>query len=209
MGEKSVRKQSGSRPVKGANKSKAALGGAKTSLGARLRGLRRERGLSIARLAAEAGITGGLISQVENGRTDPSLSTLRKIAKILRVPTFYLLVNEPQAATVRSSADRLRLNTHGGGVQYEFISDPSDGQVEFTTVHVKTGYTSGGNMDAHPGRECALVLQGKMRLKIEENYFDLGVMESITFDALRPHQWENTGKNDLWFISVTSLPFLR
>lgn len=209
MGGKSVRKQSSSRPAKGANKSQAVAGGAKISLGARLRRLRQERGLSIAKLAADVGITSGLISQVENGRTDPSLSTLRKIAKTLRVPTFYLLVNEPQVTMARSSADRLLLNTQDGGVQYEFISDPSDGQVEFTRVHVKPGYTSGDSMDAHPGRECALILQGKMRLQIEENYFDLGIMESITFDALRPHQWKSVGKDDLLFISVTSLPFLR
>ena len=179
-----------------------------TSLGVRLRKLRLERGFSLAKLAKEVEITGGLISQVENGKADPSFNTLRKIANALNVPMFYLFVDQPEKTKVRTSTDRFRLDTQDGGVSYQFISNPNDGQVEFTTTRAAPGYGSGEGMDSHPGQECALIIKGRMRLQLESKCYELKRHESITFNSFRPHRWENVGQGELQFISVASLPYL-
>jgi transcriptional regulator with XRE-family HTH domain len=56
----------------------------------RIRKLRIERGMTIAQLADTAEVSSALISQVERGLTDPSLATLRQIARVLSVPLFDL-----------------------------------------------------------------------------------------------------------------------
>lgn len=178
------------------------------SLGARLRALRLEREFSIAELARQVGVTSGLISQVETGKADPSFTTLRRIARALGVPIFYLFIGEPLETRVRGPEDRFLMNTQDGEVQYEFLSDPNDGQVEFTIVRAQRGSASGETTDSHPGRECALILNGRMRLEIDDRQHDLGPSESITFDALRPHRWKNVGEDELRFVSVMSLPYL-
>jgi transcriptional regulator with XRE-family HTH domain len=51
----------------------------------RLRQLRDERGLSQRALAEKAGISREYLARLETGRQDPTLSTLEKIARALKV----------------------------------------------------------------------------------------------------------------------------
>lgn len=54
-------------------------------LAKRLKELRAERGLTQAALAKRAGVTLSYIGRLEIGRHDPQLSTLRKLAKALKI----------------------------------------------------------------------------------------------------------------------------
>ncbi len=58
---------------------------AATRLARRLKRLREHQGLTQAQLARKAGLTLGYIGRLEIGMHDPSLSTLRKLAKALKV----------------------------------------------------------------------------------------------------------------------------
>ncbi len=58
---------------------------AATRLTRRLKRLREYQGLTQAQLARKAGLTLGYIGRLEIGMHDPSLSTLRKLAKALKV----------------------------------------------------------------------------------------------------------------------------
>jgi transcriptional regulator with XRE-family HTH domain len=175
-----------------------------SGVGARLKQLRQQRGLSIVQLAQEVGVTNGMISQIENQLADPSLTTLRKIAHVLGVPVFYLFISHENDPEVRSSDNRYLLNSQGSSVRYEFISDPNEPSLEFTMIEAKPGTSSGLKQDSHPGTECALVLSGRMVLEIEDQFYELKKNDSITFDSLRLHRWVNQGKTLLRFISVTT-----
>src|SRR5688572_2435930 len=48
-------------------------------VGGRMRLQRLSRGLSVRALARHAGITAGALSQIENGRSSPTVSTLKKL----------------------------------------------------------------------------------------------------------------------------------
>jgi transcriptional regulator with XRE-family HTH domain len=56
-----------------------------SGLAKRLKQLRAERGLTQAALAKRAGVTLSYVGRLEIGRHDPQLSTLRKLAKALKV----------------------------------------------------------------------------------------------------------------------------
>ena len=158
----------------------------------------------MSQMASEVGVTNGMISQIESNQADPSLTTLRKIAQVLDVPVFYFFLSHHDEPEVRSSRDRYLLDSHDHGVRHEFISDPNEPSLEFTMIEAKPGFDSGEKQDSHPGTECALVLQGRMVLEIEDQFYELKKGDSITFDSLRPHRWVNQGKTALKFISVTS-----
>jgi len=185
-------------------KPQAKRGRVSSGVGARVKQLRQERGLSMVQLARDVGITTGMISQIERDLTDPSLTTLRKIAQVLDVPVFYFFLSQESSPEVRSSDKRFRLESQESGVCHEFISDPNEATLEFTMIEAKPGHSSGPKQDSHPGTECALVLAGRMVLEIEDRYFELKANDSITFDSLKPHRWVNQGKTPLRFISVTS-----
>ena len=54
-------------------------------LARRVKTLREKRGLTQAELAKRAGVTLGYIGKLETGHYDPQLSTLKKLAKALKV----------------------------------------------------------------------------------------------------------------------------
>ena len=56
------------------------------SVGARLRSVRQDRGLTLKQLAHRTGLSVSLISQIELARSSPSLSTLFKVSRALRIP---------------------------------------------------------------------------------------------------------------------------
>jgi transcriptional regulator with XRE-family HTH domain len=60
----------------------------------RIREIRQEKGLSIRALATRAKMGYPYLCNVENGKADPSLSTLRRLAKALKVRVVDLLADE-------------------------------------------------------------------------------------------------------------------
>ena len=66
------------------------------TLGHKLKSLRDEYGLTQAHLANLAGVTAGLIGQIEQGKVQPSLKTLEKVAEVMGVTPCYFIM-EPGA----------------------------------------------------------------------------------------------------------------
>ncbi|HWP62695.1 MAG TPA: XRE family transcriptional regulator [Candidatus Binatia bacterium] len=84
-------------------------------IGGRLREARRERRLSVRELARRLGVSSSLISQIERGRANPSVSTLYAIASELDVSLDELLFNDRRSAEVAPA---------GGAVTVERPAEP-------------------------------------------------------------------------------------
>ncbi len=70
----------------------SSLMGHEGTLGHKLRSLREEYGLTQAQLANLAGVTAGLIGQIEQGKVQPSLKTLEKLAEVMGVSPCYFIM---------------------------------------------------------------------------------------------------------------------
>jgi len=62
-----------------------------TKLGLNLKRIRTKKGISQGDIARELEVSRGFISTIENGKTNPTLSTITNIAKALGVSTDELL----------------------------------------------------------------------------------------------------------------------
>ena len=60
-------------------------------LAKRIKGLREQQGLSQEALAAKAGVSRGYLARLEIGRHDPTVGTVERLAKALRVKLTDLL----------------------------------------------------------------------------------------------------------------------
>ncbi len=60
-------------------------------LGQNLKKIRTPKGISQGDISRELGVSRGFISNIENGKTNPTLSTISKLAKALGVPSAELL----------------------------------------------------------------------------------------------------------------------
>jgi XRE family aerobic/anaerobic benzoate catabolism transcriptional regulator len=83
-------------------------------VGARLRTLRAERGMTRRALARQAGVSERYIAQTEAGTGNMSILLLRAIAQALALPVAALLDEEPEQPTARRALDeRIRLLSPG------------------------------------------------------------------------------------------------
>ena len=60
-------------------------------LGKNLKRIRTEKGITQGDIVRKIGVSRSFISNIENGKTNPTLSTISKLAKALRVSTDELL----------------------------------------------------------------------------------------------------------------------
>ncbi len=61
------------------------------TIGMKIQRLRQKRGMTQEALAAKAGVSRGFLARLETGRHDPSLTTVGKLAKALKVKLGELL----------------------------------------------------------------------------------------------------------------------
>src|SRR5580658_5363848 len=82
-------------------------------VGSNLRRLRTKRGLSLERLSRASGVSRAMLSQIELGRSTPTIKVLWKIARALGVP-FSALITDPtdvQPMVLRAGTAKL-LTSH-------------------------------------------------------------------------------------------------
>lgn len=91
-------------------------------IGSRLREARRERRLSVRELARRLGVSSSLISQIERGRANPSVSTLYAIASELDVSLDELLFNDRRPP---EGGEAVGAEAGGGAVTAERPAGPA------------------------------------------------------------------------------------
>ena len=105
-------------------------------LGENLKQLRRERGLTLGQLAALAGLSKAMLSDMEKGGANPTVNTIWKLANGLKVPYTRLLEGEAPAATLVRGAD-LRPQTEGDGHYRVYCAFPGGGQRNFELFYME------------------------------------------------------------------------
>ena len=163
----------------------------------RVRGLREDSGMDAADMAVRLQATPAQYHAWESAAEDIPASTLNEIALVLKVDLGLLLKGEPP----RMSAFSVTRAGRGAGVdrrrgyKYENLA-ASFRSARFEPFLVTLPETPSGEpipQNAHPGQEFNFVLEGRMRLKVQDNEEILEVGDSVIFDASRPHGMKALG----------------
>lgn len=170
----------------------------------RIRELRQHKKLSLRKLAELAQVSPGLISQVERGLTQPSLDTLRQIARALDTPLFSLLEDNLERVAVVREHERMTLHS-ASGVQYRRIS-PGFGKIEILEGFLPPGGASVGERWSHPAEECVVVTQGRLMVDVDGHIHCLETGDSCYFDSSLPHAYRNPYDQDVRFIVAITPP---
>jgi transcriptional regulator with XRE-family HTH domain len=183
-------------------------------IGRRLREERERRGLSLRKLAAELNISPSALSQIETGRSRPSVGTLYDIVSELDLSFDELFAAEetgraspptPRELKLVTRADERRVIELESGVTWERLNPIGERDVEFLEVTYDVGgASSGGNTFVHhAGREYGLVLSGTLRVTVGFQAYELAPGDSICFDSAVPHRLETVGGEPakaIWFV---------
>ena len=162
-------------------------------LGRKIRDLRLRRGLTVQKLADATGLSKGFISQVENDRTSPSLSTLSDLAAALRTSMAYLVVEDDPTPQVVRAAERPQLPAGGNTSRAEVLSALPKRNLELIMLELPADLVAGEQRHSHAGEECLLCVEGRVRLRHREQEWMLEAGDSCHFDGRVPHSIENLG----------------
>ena len=194
-------------------------------MGERLRAARTARGLSLRELAGRLTVSPSLISQIETGRSNPSVSTLYAIADELDVSLDELLFNDrrtaepipaasrPDAATagtmtaahpVQRAATRHRIRL-ASGVLWERLTTLSEPGIEFLRVTYEVGGASSppDAFQRHAGHEWGYVLRGRLEVRIGFDEYVLEPGDAISINSSIPHRLATIGDEPveaIWFV---------
>jgi transcriptional regulator with XRE-family HTH domain len=167
-------------------------------LGQEMRLLRKRRGLSLEEVAAQAGVSPGLISQIERGLTSPSIRSLRSLAKALDVPVSWFfqpseIEDAEEGQIVVRAANRRRMGLKKIGVTKELMTPGLSGSLQMMLITLDPRATTGPETNAHEGEKCGVVVSGALDLMLEGRTYSLREGDSFRFDSMRPHFISNSG----------------
>lgn len=187
-------------------------------IGARLREARVKRGTSLRSVAQALGVSASLISQIETGKTQPSVSTLYALANHLEISLDAILgikaVNEQpepmfgHTGVALPDVQRAVANpviALENGVRWERLAVGTGGPADAILVTYEPGASSSveGALMRHAGMEYAYVLEGKLTLQLDFDTYDLYEGDSLQFDSIRPHMFSNRSDRvakGIWFV---------
>ena len=179
-----------------------------TSLGARIKSLRLERGLQQRQLAEKANLAPSMVSQIESGRLTPSLNTLRKIAEALGVAIATLF--DGQAAgriQVSRRRDYPVVSFDGSTEQWSVLgAGLFEGKIRavVSTLGPRSKGIATDKVVIKPGQmKLFYVLDGRVALQYNGERHTLAAGDSALLDGGTPHGWENLGGTKarvLWVI---------
>jgi transcriptional regulator with XRE-family HTH domain len=181
-------------------------------VGFRLREVRTRNGLSVRGVARKLGVSPSFISQLENGKSQPSVATLYLFAQLLDVTMEELFEQESPADGARFPeavphpgrpgpgfthlirADRPRL-VLDSGVVWEQLASTADAEFDLVEVTYPQGSHSSidGRMLRHQGYEYAYLVEGELQILVGFEGFVLKAGESMTLDSSMPHLFTNLG----------------
>lgn len=165
------------------------------NVGARLRELRAQRGLSIRALAEQSGLNVNTLSLIENSKTSPSVSTLQQLAAALKAPiTAFFEVETPPKKIVYQKASDRQAAAFAHGTLANLGTGFARPGVEPFVVTLEPQADSGDTPIVHTGLEFVYCLEGCLGYEVEGQVFMLNPGDSLLFEAHLPHRWRNAGE---------------
>lgn len=181
--------------------------------------MRTDRGMTISELSTAAGLSPAFISQAERGLSMPSVRTLGTLAAALGTNIQDLLadrVGQDTAAAAKPTDDatavdflvvrkneRTHLTYRGSVTRYELLAPELKSDVEVLWVKAPPGTRNAAHPFRHGGRECAVMLKGRLEFSAAGKVHVLEAGDSLYLGVGVEHRWRVIGEEDweaIWVI---------
>ena len=178
-------------------------------LGSQIRDLRAARGFSLARLAEAIDKSIGYVSQIERGRSEVSISTLKAISDALEVQIGWFFQGyDPRVPAehghVVRRENRRRLNFPGTGIEEELLSPTLTGEAELILSTFAPGARSGDEQVSRMAEQSGFVVAGELELNVGTRSFRLRTGDSFRIGRGESFSAANPGTDtsvSLWVIA--------
>ena len=179
-----------------------------TTMGMRIKALRKEKKYTLKQLAEESGLSIGFLSQLERGMSSIAVDSLARIASILGVSlsTFFadsqMISQDPV-----SHSSELHWNADGPEIVQAMLSKDLYGfdilPRIFNLMPSAGGREKEGVIHRHTGEEFIYVLEGVVTVYHNEREYTLYPGDSIQIHSDIPHNWFNRTNKMAKLLSVS------
>ena len=192
-------------------------------VGDRLRTARESEGLSLRELARRLELSASALSQIETGKSRPSVKTLYAIVSELGVSMDELfqrpgsaaaavptgegtsISDQPSPAAIVQKAGSRPSIELDSGVSWERLTTSHDPDVDFLFTTYEPGGASSSNdmLVRHNGREYGIILAGEVELTVGFETYQLEPGDSVSFNSQEPHRLTNRSDKPttaVWFV---------
>lgn len=181
------------------------------AIGREVRACRTKLGITVADLAAAAGLSLGMLSKIENGMTSPSLTTLDALSKALGVPitSFFKRYEQKREVIFVKAGEGLAIERRGtrNGHQYHLLGYTGSQTSRIVVEPYLITLTTESDvfpLFQHTGMEFLYMLEGEVVYRHADKRYTMTPGDSLFFDADAPHGPEEMVKLPIHFLSIIS-----
>ena len=180
----------------------------KSAVAANVIALREKREFSRDQLAQLSGVSKGMLAQVEQNRTNPSIATLSRLANALGVTISKLL--EVAETPILRSVDIVNvpeLWSGPKGSSAKLLQGVDEGTlVEFWEWKLAPGHVHEASVHPSGTKEILYVLDGRLKITVDAELIELRKGQSVQIPGNRPHRFENMSQRPARFVLVAVEP---
>ncbi|TEA78830.1 helix-turn-helix domain-containing protein [Allopusillimonas ginsengisoli] len=176
----------------------------------RLKALRRQQRLSLDQLAQRSGLTKSYLSKLERGVSEPSISTVLKLAEAYGIGISELMgIGEEggDSVSVVRRHERTPLDRPDRDASYRYEAVAGKRLVKSMNpfiIHPPRENQAAPDSFPHSGEEFMLVLKGSVSITVGGRTFDLETGDSIYFDSELPHKLRTISPDDAEVLVVAT-----
>ena len=182
--------------------------------GSRLREERERRRMSQRQLAAATGVTGGMISMIEQNRTSPSVATLKKILSGLDISLGDFFAAEADTGAkwhfrhdeLREITPAAKLGEAGAGVVFRQVGRPGASAIQMLHETYAAGADTGPELYSHDADEAGIVISGQVLVTVGEDTRLLKAGDGYLFNSRTPHRFRNPDQGECIIVSACTPP---
>ncbi|MDL0435631.1 MULTISPECIES: XRE family transcriptional regulator [unclassified Niallia] len=161
-------------------------------IGQNLENLRKTRGYSLDKAAELTGVSKAMLAQIEKGKSNPTVSTLWKIAMGLQVSFSYFMTEN--TTTVKKVLFKEIEPFRDDANQYRLFSlFPFHPEKKFEVYTVEMDGKTEHFSEKHAGEEYVIVGEGSVAVVIGDDKYYLEKGDALSFTSNRDHLYINTG----------------
>ena len=186
-------------------------------IGSRLKAARTARRLSQRELARKSGVTNGMISQIEQNATSPSVSSLKRILDAIPMSLAEFFAGDEESDDrnkIFFRADELReLNPKklfrgisGGEMSLRQVGNSRDFSIQMLHERYAPGSDTGAELYSHDAEEAGIIISGEIELTVGDRSAILGPGDAYIFDSRTPHRFRNASDVECVIISACTPP---
>lgn len=159
-----------------------------------LRRIREEGGLSLDKVAKLTGVSKSMLGQIERGESNPTITTVWKIANGLKISFTSLMDESVPDAVIVSKEDVEPMEEDNGRYRlYPFFPYEEGRRFEVYKVEIEKGGYLGAEPHGSGTEEFITVFSGEITVKVGDDEYTVEEGNAIRFKADRPHSYHNSG----------------